>query len=274
MLFSLLICWSTMGHTQKRPIQYHGGAYQVYTLKENGMQFKLFDFAIGNTGVRAMYFGKNGKRGYDTWRRQTRPSIMCYLAVGFSKEFEQNQPPLGLCIDQGNTLNRALDPVMDGLVSISRDGHLSAIDIDREQAQGRYNLRNARDKANFLSRISQNKSSVFQTQLMYSASEGSKMGELKHGKRASRRFLAICRDQQGQMHHIIVDLVASVHLNHAASNALAALQKKGYEVEYLLNQDTGARNIMTAYDQRGKKIYSAPVDISKATQLLVYYWHG
>lgn len=272
LIFCLEIFPSSELKAQKRPTIYYSGAYQVYSLKKQGMHFKMFDFKVSNSAVKAIYFGKNGKQRYDNWVRQSRKRVLCYFAVGFAKDFENGNPPLGLCVDQGYILNRSLDSKMDGLVSISADGKLSAIDVDSERVYGQYNLRNSSEKAAYLSKISRSKTSIFQTQLMYTSSVGKKVGELKYGKRASRRFLAICKDQSGNIHHIIVDLIESVHLNHAALKARLALEEEGYEVQYLLNQDTGARNIMMAFDTRGKRTYSAPVDISKATQLLVYYW--
>ena len=96
-------------------------------------------------------------------------------------------------------------------------------------------------------------------------------GEPKFGKRASRRFLAVCEDRSGQVHHLVLNLVASTHLNDAAQKALHALQSRGFTVHYLLNQDTGSRNIMAAFEEGGKELYAAPVKLAEATQLLVYY---
>ncbi len=270
-IVSLLVSFSSLTGQQK-PNQYLNGIYQEYYLKSDGIKFKVFDFVTSQRSLKTVYFGNEGKEKYKNWKKRNRGlQVLCFFAVGFSKDLEDNNTPIGLCLENGKILNRTLEKGMDGIVIIDKRGNLTALDIDHERFDGRYALRKASDKSYFINYASRNRLSVFQTQLLYSEVGGSKIGPLKYGKKAARRFLAICKDRAGQEHQIVLNLPVSTHLNRAAQAAVNALQDKGYDIQYLLNQDTGSRNILTAYDEDEKELYSAPVDLKNATQLLVYY---
>jgi len=273
LIFSFLAVMVLSAETlsaQKKPIEYYGGAYQVYTLKEEGLTFKIFDMNISRGNFKVAYFGQNGAANYKSWKRG-HSRVLCYFAVGFAQDWAPDQPPLGLSVQQGRILNRNMEADMDGLVSLTRQGTLKAVNISAEKAEGRYDLTQSSDRSRYLRTVGSSGSSIFQTQLMYTAQQGSMMGDLKYGQKSSRRFLAICTDKRGQTHHLVMDVLSRTHLNNAAAKAIVALKEKGFTVQYLLNQDTGGRNIMEAFNDRGDRIYLAPVDISKATQLLVYY---
>jgi hypothetical protein len=258
---------------QKRAASYHGGAMQVYSLQAEGARFQVCDLDLSRGSVRAVYFGQQGGAQYQAWQKRHRSQVLCYLAVGFAQDWAPDQPPLGLAVERGAPLNRALDAQMDGLVLVDERGALTALDLNAERVAGQYSLRRRGDQEAFLRSMRREQASAFQTQLMYSHALGAQMGEDRYGKKAARRFLAICQDQQGHTHHLVMDLNQAKPLNLAAKQALAALQKRGYQVRYLLNQDTGSRNIMAAFDERQKRLYAAPVVLDRATQLLVYYLH-
>lgn len=276
-----LLCWGmicgwllglpVIAWGQSRAASYHDGLMTEYSLKENGCRFLVHDLDLSSGRVRAAYFAKEGEARYQAWQDRYDRRVLCYFAVGFAKEWEQDQPPLGLAVEGGTPVNRALDTDMDGLVLIDGQGQVSALHLDQDAAEGTYYLRRSGQKEAFLRAMRRSRGSAFQTQLMYSRAAGELMGEDKHGKRAARRFLAICKDRRGQVHHLIMDLNKAKHLNLAAKAALQALRNHGYQVEYLLNQDTGSRNIMAAFDERGRRLYASPVLLAKATQLVVYY---
>ncbi|MEM6263133.1 MAG: hypothetical protein AAGI38_11540 [Bacteroidota bacterium] len=265
--------WNHSGQlfAQKSPVKYFGGAYQTYTLKAEGVKFKVFDLNVSNRRVKAQYFGQAAKKRYDAWRKRGRKRILCCFSVGFVKDYEHNTP-LGLCADDGRVLNRALEPSMDGLVTVRPGGKPSAFDIGQDQWNGRYTLRSTSERVAFLKVIEQKGLSLFQTQLLYSYADSLKMSPNAKGKKASRRLLAICMDATGREHHLVLNVISSARLYEAAVAAIIALKEKGFWVRYLLNQDTGSRDIMDAFDDQKKRIYSAPVPMSEATQLLVYYY--
>lgn len=272
-LLFLAICLGGLldANAQRRPERYFGGQYEVYTLKQEGLKFKIFDFNISRLNLKVAYFGQGAGQKYESWKQRYQHQVLCYFAVGFAQEYESDGLPLGLSVESGDVVNRSLDPEMDGILEISRYGVLSALDIEEEAARRRYQLRTLSHRGVYLSAVSREGSSVCQSQLLYSHSHGSRMGPIKYGNRASRRFLALANDQAGNQHYLVVDLVESAHLNEAGQKALEALQTAGYSVQYLFNHDTGSRNIMNAFDDEQNRLYAAPVASSEATQLLVFY---
>jgi hypothetical protein len=259
---------------QKKVDEFLGGAYKMYSIKQGKYKFRVLDLDMSSSQrIKARYFSTNAKKDYKSWKKYSRKDVICYFAVGFSNDLEGTNAPLGLCVDNGSISNRNMDAEMDGLILVDQYGNLAAADLEHQRIDG-YNLRRASEKTSFLRSYLRSNGSAFQTQLLYSAVAGDLMGSFDYGKKASRRFLAICKDRRGRLHHLVIDLIESAYLNDAARHALTAIKSLyfGYEVEYLLNQDTGARNIMTAFDEKGRKIYSSPVEIADATQLLVYYY--
>lgn len=272
MLFVVLCLGGLYDATaQRRPERYYDGYYEVYTLKQDGLKFKIFDFNNSRLNLKVAYFGQGAGQKYESWKRGNDHQVLCYFAVGFAQEYESEGLPLGLSVESGSIINRSLDPEMDGILEVSRYGVLSALDIEKEAARRRYHLRNLSHRGAYLSAVSRDGSSVCQSQLLYSHVHGSRMGPAKYGNRASRRFLALATDQNGEQHYLVVDLVESAHLNEAGQKALEALQLEGYSVQYLFNHDTGSRNIMNAFDDEQNRLYAAPVESSEATQLLVFY---
>ena len=265
------LLWTTVSGmmAQDQLESYHRGSMKSYLLRDKGFVFKCFEISPEH-GVHTVYFSRNGGERFEEWERRSRNNVMCYLAVGFTQDWATDQPPLGLSLENGRPINRNLDPDMDGLVILDRNGIREVADLS---AGGgfRFDLHSGRGRTAFLQEAQRRNYSCFQTQLMYSHSSGRLMGESKEGKRASRRFLAICRDRSGREHHLVMDLARARHLNESAEKALELLRAQGWEVRYLLNQDTGSRNIMVAFDDRGRPFYQAPIDREYATQLLIYF---
>ena len=250
---------------------YHRGQLRVYVLQAGGLTFKCAELPTFPGRAKAGYFAQNGGAAFEAWDRSHRYPVLGYLAVGFTRDWETDLPPLGLSLQAGRIVNRQLDPEMDGLVWIDRQGRLQALDLEAERFEGRYDLRKKAELAAFLRLAREEHLSCFQTQLLYSAAGGEHMGPRKYGKRSPRRFLAICLDAQGRERQLILDLAAARHLNDAGRKALQALQQAGWQVQYLLNQDTGSRDIFALRDERNRYFHQAPVDREHATQLLLYY---
>ena len=95
--------------------------------------------------------------------------------------------------------------------------------------------------------------------------------QLEYGKKAERRFLAICM-RKGVVHHIVIDHPDSDYLNRSAQKIISYLKdEKGYDIYGLFNLDTGGKNIMCAYDDQGEELSKSEMEVNKATNLLVYY---
>ena len=250
---------------QRQLANYYGGQYRVYVLKHQGMAFKCFDFNLDGARIELAYLGEKAGTRLSDWQRR-RGEPLCYLAAGFARDYESGQP-LGASVERGKVINRQFDPKMDGLMCISSPARRGGSDVEVLTAAHGFKQK----QTELIRKMVKIRGSLLQTQLLYAKGTDLKPGPKKYGKKASRRFLAICKDRHGNTHHVILDLVQASHLNDAAQKSLEALKRQFAEVEYLFNQDTGAHNVMAAFDPKGKVIHRGPVELVYATQLLIYY---
>jgi hypothetical protein len=87
-----------------------------------------------------------------------------------------------------------------------------------------------------------------------------------------RRILALVSDQKTkEVHHIIFDVHNPYSLPDITNEIFALLKKRNKKVEGLLNLDVGSFNILEVYNPNGQVLVSAPVPVSQATNLIVYY---
>ena len=174
---------------------------------------------------------------YGQWERRGSKSVMCYFAAGFTQDWAVDQPPLGLCLENGRIINRNVDPKMDGLVIMDHNGIREIGDLS-SRGSFRHDLRQVRGRAAFLHEAQRLNYSCFQTQLMYSRTSGRLMGDPWEGKRASRRFLAICHNSRGEEYHLILDLAcAAPERSRRSSSNPAYRSRLGSSMP---QQDTGS----------------------------------
>ncbi|MEM9986843.1 MAG: hypothetical protein AAF804_17250, partial [Bacteroidota bacterium] len=202
---------------QQQLASYYGGQYRVYVLTHQGMAFKCFDFDLDGGRIELAYLGQAAGTRLAEWQKR-KGEPLCYLAAGFARDYESGQP-LGASIEQGKVINRQFDPKMDGLMCISSSGRRARSEVEvMTTAHGYKQI-----QSELIRKMVKARGSLLQTQLLYAQGTEFKPGPRKYGKKASRRFLAICKDQQGNTHHVIMDLVKASHLNDAAQKSLAAL---------------------------------------------------
>jgi len=261
---------------------YVNGLYEAFSISYNNVNYSVFDFSRKGTKIRAKYFARNAYHEYSQWSRGKKILFLCSGA--YSNSWAYNATPVGVCVDNGDIVNRNVDSKMDGMVIVynggAQVGGIAVVNIEKEPVtvkQGQsasYYMNNHKDKNKFLNWARNQNATVFQTHLMYSKSYGNGFSnsKLRYGKRAERRFLAICTDRNGTVHHIVVDRPNSEYMNKAASEVVNMLQSKlNYTIYGLFNLDTGGKNIMKAYNDKGRIIAQTVQSESEATNMLVYY---
>jgi hypothetical protein len=92
-----------------------------------------------------------------------------------------------------------------------------------------------------------------------------------------RRFLIASKDQStGDTYHYILqrDTNSKVSLYDGAYDALDFLKKRGVDVLWMINLDTGAQDTFGFFTSDGKKHpnIKGQVGLNGATNLLVYYY--
>lgn len=275
-LFLLLLCSFIPSSTQ-----YYSGLYEVYQATYSGSKFTLYDFSRKGTRIRAKYFAENAYSQYMNWK--VGKNILLAAAGAYSTSFNSSAKPVGLTVDNGVIVNRRVDYDMDALVIVynggAQVGGIAVVDLEHEDittGSGRnkqtFNIRNAREKAEFLNWASNVGATVFQTNMMYSSHGfGFDEDNQRNGSGAERRMLAICKKGR-DVHHIVLNHPNSEYLNRAAYNAVQVLKSQGFTIYGLLNLDTGGKNILQAYDDDEDLIGRGNTPISAATNLIVYYY--
>jgi hypothetical protein len=279
-VFVPLLLWAMGGISQT----YLNGSYERTVVRQDNKELVISDFRRKKNRqgmVKAKYFAKDANQQFADWKEDKR--ILFYCSGAFSASWETNSPPLGICVDNGRIVNRTLDDRMDGLVIVynggGQAGGIAVVNIAEDKVnvnQGgnaSYDLRNAQERGSFLRWASSQDATVFQTQLMYTQKYGYGFSDhnLTYGSSAERRFLAICI-KNGLVHHLVIDHPGSDYLNRSARRVCQYLSDSmGYSVIGLFNLDTGGKNIMRAYDDKGGELARGPEDVNVATNLLVYY---
>lgn len=266
---------------------YFNGRFQKFERSTAGHRYIFYDFDRTGSLMKVKYFAQNAYSQYLSWR--SGKTILLVTAGAFSDSFEPNGRPVGLCVDNGVIVNRSADQVMDGMVIIYNGGDqiggIAIVDMDINpvtvNGTDRYYPRTSEtDKSRFLAWGEGQGVTLFQTQLVYSSDRTVHFpaSRLYYGDQRERRFLATCR-KSGVLHHVVIDAPDALELNLSASYAKRLLTENGYEeVIYILNLDTGCKNVLFVYDSSGLRDLrpgavgcGERANINAATNLLVYY---
>lgn len=239
----------------------HGHSYDLYIFKMDGK-------------LKVKYFASNAYERYEEW--QDEKKVLAACAGAFSDGWELDSKPIGLTVDNGEVVNRVIDNAMDGLVLVTEFA-VDALDLDNLEAgimqeDGEYisinPRKNVEDKNMMIMAAERDGWTIFQTQLIYSSSKNT-ITNLHYGKEAERRFLAIC-SKNGQKYNIIVNAPDDLHLNLSAKYAKEVLEKAGFELSFLLNLDTGGKDIFVVRIDNSLE-YLADDSLEEATNLIIYY---
>lgn len=262
---------------EKNNHSYKGSSFTIYKLSRE---------RIGGKRVCVKYFAKNAYENFNTWRINKQVIIACSGA--FSVGWDVNSPPYGLCIDNGIVVNRNLaisqdknGNSLDGLVIVYNGGDdaggIVVKDIEKGQIctkfpQKCYDIKNNfRDKNLFIKWAVDNNATVFQMPIMYSYEYEKNFGVLNYGDKKERRFLAICKNGNGIIYHLIINVRDKNYMNASAQTIISFL-KQSYTIIYaVLVLDTGSKDIL--YEYEGANVFKiGNTEIDQATNLLVYYF--
>lgn len=278
-------------YTNMKEGSYFGGKFTIKKKTHSGHNFILSDFnregySINrdSNAVKAKFFAQNAYNQYEKWK--IGKEILLVTNGAFITSHSPSGVPVGLCVDNGTIVTRDVDSTMDGLVIFynggTQVGGIAVIDMDinpvKANGASYYLRKSSADRVNFLNWGQQNGLTCFQTQLVYSIDRPVNFANMNYGQKRQRRFLTICKTKPGGIiHHVIVDAPNPLELNVSASHAKSVLESEGFTVSYILNLDSGAENILWAYngaslyDYQPGKDYGFDAKIENARILLVYY---
>lgn len=240
-----------------------------------GYNYEVHVFRMGES-VRAEYFAMDAKTRYENWYYNK--TIMIACSGAFSETWETDSKPVGLTIEDGRVKNRVLDPEMDALIMVA-EGQIFVMDLDElaggfRMDDGSYVKINPRgnyeDRELLIKAATEGEYTIFQSQLVYSKDRNDNFRDLYYGKRAERRFL-VTASFADNYYNIIVDAPNELELNVSARNTKDLLEEMGYTVQYIINLDTGGKNIFLVRESWENLTYKADNRLHEATNLLVFY---
>lgn len=267
----------------------------VETISElhNGELYKAVLMYRKDYRVRAKYFANelNNQtiyKRYESWKKYGGKKIVLYSAGAYMNNLSAaHATVVGLTIDDGEIVNKFLDPKMDGLVIVyPNNGGIAVSNIDNGDltlsggnaiAGKKYNLRNDYDLQKFRSWAVGETATVFQTHLLVFNNKlmFKTIPSCPTSKKRERRFLAICKDEYGEIVHVIIDKPEAECLYQASEKVLKYLHEiRGMHIYGMMNLDTGAQNVFKMYTKSGKEhsIIKGTVPLNNARNLLVYYF--
>lgn len=290
----LLIAVITLFLPARHRIGYDKAFVEIKTVKVSGASYGIVKLRRINNRIKAKYFASHDFNGSSIGERYTQWSADRNIVTYTSGTYANNcngttTNPVGLCIDQGKMVNSNLvTDYLDGLVIVYDTGgmfthNLKKGDLIINESDGRkktLNLRSsAYDKAAFLKWAQEREATVFQAHLL--AYKDSLMVAPNASARAHpRRFLAVCKLNNGEIIHYIINLPADISIGKGARNTLHYLKdsEEVAEVVFMINFDTGCQDLFTLYNPDGKENNDAyfkgnsKLPLSQAVNLLVYYY--
>ncbi len=263
------------GEVEVESLSYSSGAHAVY-LWRRGERIKATYFAVASSG-QTVY------QAYEAWK-SSHPKYqivaVCSGAFSGAAPAGQNAVPVGLTVQDGVPKNMVVDPVMDGLVVVYSTGGLAVSNLDKgdlwlESLGRKVNARSTTDKIVLLDWAKNQRATLFQTQLLAYANELTLDTTRATRESRERRLLALVKQADGIVGHVIIDIKAATLLGTAASQALGHLKARGLTVVALLNLDTGTYDALEVTPEgKGLAAPKGTQSIQQATNLLVYYFEG
>lgn len=261
----------------------------ISTVKHNGYQYKMVYMNRGASGkrIKAKYFAAKDFNGnivperYELWAKNK--NIICITSGTYVDDYV-NPKPVGLTIDNGIVVNANLRSDMDGLVIVYPTGGIVSTNLKDKDlvVQGgsiagvELDIRNNSFHRNeFLKWCKSNEATVFQTHLLVYKNLIKVSSINSSAEKRERRFLAVGKDENGNVVHCIVHSPEYTTLYDGTSRVLDFLNSfKELDVIFMVNLDTGFQDVFFLYDENGNvnKTISGRLPLSRSVNLLVYYY--
>lgn len=241
--------------------------------KNNSLKVKYFAFKYNNKTI---------SKRYHEW--QLNKNIICFSSAAYMDgPNEKIAKPKGLCIDQGRIINNNLiKGELDGLVMVYPSGKMAvhnlkngSIQYDKgDGKQSKVDPSNIFQMTRFIEWAKEQEITIFQTHLFYHKNQN--LIVQSNGKLAARRFLAVGKDETGELKYYIINAKQRLTLSAAAEKTVRYLRsfENLSSIEYLINLDTGGQDIFSVNDNTGRKTnypeLKGETEINLAVNLIVF----
>ncbi|ETR67910.1 MAG: hypothetical protein OMM_04880 [Candidatus Magnetoglobus multicellularis str. Araruama] len=257
-------------------------AVSIYEIYDN-QQIIGYSIWLKRPELKANYFAfqtntKSVYQRYQHWVSSQNRRVVLVTTGGFTNRRRQ---PEGLTVEKGRIVNAVTLPERHGLVIVSKGG-LRVLNLKRNAFTLPLSSNNTTRAINPLNSLMdfsalikwsiKNDATLFQTQLLaYSDQLLIDKSKARINPR-ERRILALVRDQNNCVHHIIFHIERNYNLADIADNIFQLLKTRVKKIEAILNLDVGSYNILHVYDENRNQLkdITGPVHINNATNLIVY----
>ena len=244
--------------------------YSVIEMTRKDERVKVKYFADKDLAGRSVY------QRYLTWSKNK--SIIASCSGTY---YGMDNKPVGICIDEGQTVNKA-EAAMDALVLVYRTGGIVVTDLKEGNLTVQngaenlsLNLKNPVDRTKFFLWSKENYATVFQTHLLYYKNK-LRVGANGDKELRERRFLAVARDDENKIRYYLINLKGNNTLYNATVKVEGHLKNYTDNIIYIINLDTGAQDYFEVREAQGKVMSepgfkgNKPLNVSK--NLLVFYF--
>lgn len=254
-----------------------GETYSVIKMSRKGQRVKVKYFAAKASDGSLVY------ERYQNWAKNK--NVIAVSSGTYMTDCDARKAsPVGFCVDDGTVVSRQQKDNLDGLAIVYATGGLVAsnvkdgnlgVSIDGQNTT--LDIRNAFDRERFFKWAQGESATVFQTHLFVYKNE-LKIGTNASTAVASRRFLAVCKDEGGNVVHYIINLPTKATIYQGSDKAFKILKNAEYveDVVFMVNLDTGCQNVFSLFDSKGNKVanknFAGDTDIENSSNLIVYYY--
>jgi hypothetical protein len=197
--------------------------------------------------------------------------------------------PMGLCIDDGNIVNNKVEDGYGGLIVVYATGGMVASAVekgdltikDKTKGNVTINIKNLFQKEQFISWAKEERATVFQTNLfIYKDSVRLIENPNEKQKDAARRFLAVCKEEDGTVSHYVVNLPTASTLYQGVKKAKDYLKniEDVAQIVFMINLDTGCQNFYNVFNSDGSRksernfTGDQNLTLAQTANLLAYYF--
>lgn len=197
--------------------------------------------------------------------------------------------PMGLCIDDGNVVNNKVEDSYGGLIVVYATGGMVASAVekadltikDKTRGSVTINIKNSFQKEQFINWAKEERATVFQTHLFVYKDE-IRVFQNPNEKitNAPRRFLAVCKEEDGSVSHYIINLPYASTLYQGVVKAKDYLKniEDVAQIVFMINLDTGCQNFYNVFNSDGsrksERNFNGDPDLTlnETANLLAYYY--
>lgn len=269
-----------------KPITSSAGCYSSdYVDIASVDDYRIVTMSRENDRVKAKYFaardfdGKSVYERFNIWKRNN-PNVILLSSGTYTDNYFN---PQGLTIDNGVVVNQNLiGDKMDALVIVYATGGIAVTDLRQGDLtvngiQRKLNIRNSPyDLDDFIEWSKEQDATVFQTHLLVYKNEIKVNSSNSSREKRERRFLAVGKDENGKIVHMIIHNTVHKTLYEGTKATLDFLrmQRDMENIIFMINLDTGAQDafVLNNPDCSINSSIRGTIDPSKAVNLLAYYF--